>query len=53
MVSGDGAVGEDGLDYRGVVIRFQAAKQYFYFDVIRFQTVSRANSAFYFSDIRG
>jgi len=49
MVSEDGAVGKDGLDYRGVVIRFQAARKYFYFDVLRFQTGSRAHTAFYFS----
>ena len=29
MVSGDGAVGRNGLDYRGVVIRFQAATNNF------------------------
>jgi len=29
MVSEDGAVGKDGLDYRRVVIRSQAARKYF------------------------
>jgi hypothetical protein len=50
MMSGDGAVGKDGLDYRGVVIPFQAATKYFYFNYtyLRFQTGSRAHSAFYF-----
>jgi len=53
MVSGDGAIGKDGLDYRGVVIRFRAAIKYFYFDVLRFQTGSRAHPGFYFSGIGG